>query len=63
VIERGLLDKKKIPAKGVPEKKRCKDERDIINSMKVFSRFNSALDHDRLVNNLIKEKQLREIIS
>jgi transcriptional adapter 2-alpha len=57
VIERGLLDKKKIPPKGAaPERKKSKEERDIINSIKIFSRFNTPKDHDCLVNNLVKEK-------
>ena len=62
VIERGLLDIKK-PGKGVQEKKKTKDEKDIINSMKIFSRFNSGKDHDQLVKNLIKERQLKDVIN
>ena len=63
VIERGLLDIKKQPAKPLLEKKKTKEERDIVNSMKSFSRFIKPQDHERMVNNLIKERQLREIIN
>jgi hypothetical protein len=42
VIERGLLDLKRQQKY---EKKRSKEEREIINSMKIFARFNSEDDH------------------
>jgi transcriptional adapter 2-alpha len=56
VIERGLLDIKKQPSKPSLEKKKTKEERDIVNSMKIFSRFIKPQDHERMVNNLIKER-------
>lgn len=59
VIERGLLDLKKQQKF---ERKKSKEERDIINGMKIFARFNSEEDHQRMVNSLLKERQLREII-
>lgn len=59
VIERGLLDLKRQQKF---ERKRSKEEREIINSMKIFARFNTEEDHQRIVNNLIKERQLREVI-
>lgn len=59
VIERGLLDFKKIQKY---ERKKTKEEREIINTMKIFARFNSAEDHEKLVNSLIKERLLREVI-
>lgn len=59
VIERGLLDLKKIQKQ---EKKRSKEERDIINAMKPFARFSDKKEHERRVNNLLKEYQLRVII-
>lgn len=59
VIERGLLDLKKIQKQ---EKKRSKEERDIINSMKPFARFSEKKEHERRVNNLLKEYQLRVLI-
>lgn len=59
VIERGLLDLKRTQKY---ERKRSKEEREIINSMKIFARFNTEEDHQRLVQNLIKERLLREVI-
>ena len=59
VIERGLLDLKRTQKY---ERKRSKEEREIINSMKIFARFNNEEDHQRLVQNLIKERLLREVI-
>ncbi len=59
VIERGLLDFKKTQKQ---ERKKTKEERDIINSMKIFARFDTAEDHEKLVNNLLKERLLREVI-
>ena len=59
VIERGLLDIKRTQKY---ERKRTKEERDIINSMKIFARFNTEEEHQRIVSNLIKERYLREVI-
>ena len=59
VIERGLLDLKRTQKY---ERKRSKEERDIINSMKIFARFNTEEEHQKIVNNLIKERLLREAI-
>jgi transcriptional adapter 2-alpha len=30
--------------------------------MKIFARFNTPEDHEKLVNNLLKERMLREVI-
>uniref|UniRef100_A0A7S3JP72 Transcriptional adapter 2 n=1 Tax=Euplotes harpa TaxID=151035 RepID=A0A7S3JP72_9SPIT len=59
VIERGLLDLKKIQRQ---ERKRSKEERDIINAMKPFARFSDKKEHERRVNNILKEYQLRVLI-
>lgn len=59
VIERGLLDLKKVQKY---ERKKSKEERDIINSMKIFARFNTEEDHQKLVNGMLKERLLREVI-
>ena len=59
VLERGLLDFKKTQKQ---ERKKTKEEREIINHMKIFARFNTAEDHDKLVNSLLKERLLREVI-
>jgi transcriptional adapter 2-alpha len=42
VIDRGLLDLKRTQKK---ERKRSQEERDIINSMKIFARFNTEEEH------------------
>ena len=59
VIERGILDFKRTQKM---ERKKTKEERDIINTMKVFARFNTQEDHEKIVNSLLKERLLREII-
>lgn len=59
VIERGLLDIKRTQKF---ERKRSKEERDIINQMKVFARFNTEEEHQKIVSNLIKERTLRDVI-
>lgn len=59
VTERGLLDFKKIQKE---ERKKTREEREILNAMKIFARFNTQEEHERLVNSLIKERTLREII-
>lgn len=59
VIERGLLDFNKQNAL---DKSRTKEEKEIYNLMKVFARFNTAEDHEKLVQGIIKEKQIRQRI-
>lgn len=55
VIEWNLLDLKKIQKN---EWKLSKEERDIVNSMKIFAWFQSKEEHDKLVNRLLKEFNL-----
>jgi transcriptional adapter 2-alpha len=59
VLERGLLDFKRVQKQ---ERKKTKEEREIINAMKIFARFNSQEEHEKLVNSLLKERMLREMI-
>lgn len=59
VIERGLLDFKRIQKQ---ERKKSKEDREIINAMKPFARFHTQEDHEKIVNNLLKERMLREAI-
>lgn len=59
VLERGLLDFRKVQKQ---ERKKTKEEREIINSMKIFARFNTPEEHEKLVNSLLKERMLREMI-
>lgn len=54
VLERGILDVKRL-SKHI-ERKKCKEERDLFNAMKVFSRYNTHQEHEKLVNNLWKER-------
>ena len=56
VIERDLLDFNK---QNLIDKSRSKEEKDIYNLMKVFARFNTPEDHEKLVQGIIKEKQIR----
>ena len=60
VIERGVLDIKRT-LKG-QEKKRNKDEREIYNALKIFTRFNTPDEHEKMVNNILKERKIRELI-
>ena len=60
IIERGLLDIKKQQKL---EKKRTKEEREIINSMKPFARFSTKEEHENLVNHMLKEYHLRVLIA
>lgn len=54
ILERGLLHKK--------EKKRTKEEMEIVNTMKVFARFHSQEAHEAFVQGLINEQKLRKRI-
>jgi len=44
------------------ERKKSKEDREIINKMKIFARFNSAEEHTDLVHSILKERLLRETI-
>mmetsp|Transcript_1887 Transcript_1887/g.3299 ORF Transcript_1887/g.3299 Transcript_1887/m.3299 type:complete len:602 (+) Transcript_1887:46-1851(+) len=59
IVERGLLDIKKQQAL---DRKRAKDERDIYQRMRVFARFQTAAEHEALVQGLIEEKRIRNRI-
>jgi hypothetical protein len=50
ILERGLLERK--------EKKRSKDEREVVNSMRVFSRFHSPEEHEAFIHGLISQLAL-----
>jgi transcriptional adapter 2-alpha len=59
VINRGLLDlKEQIKL----DRNRTKEEKEMYNMLKVFARFNTAEDHERLVQAVIKERQIRQRI-
>ena len=59
VISRQLLD---VKLQSQLEKNRGKEEREIYNSMKVFARFNPPEEHEKLVEGIIREKQIRQRI-
>lgn len=59
VIERGLLDIRKLQKQ---QKRLSKEERDIVNGMKPFARFQSKEEHEKLVSGLLKEYHLRILI-
>ncbi|EGG13494.1 myb domain-containing protein [Cavenderia fasciculata] len=52
IIEKGLLDYKRM------ERKRVKDDKEVFNSLKVFLQSMSKEDHEKLVNGVIAEKNL-----
>lgn len=59
MISRRLLDVKEQTRL---DKTRTKEEKEIYNMMKVFARFNTPDEHEKLVNGIIKEKQIRQRI-
>jgi len=59
VIDWGLLNVKKQQAL---ERKRSKEEKDIYNHLKIFSRFSTPTAHQEFVENVIRERRMRELI-
>jgi len=59
VIDWGLLNVKKQQAL---ERKRTKEEKDIYNHLKIFSRFSTPTAHQEFVENVIRERRMRELI-
>jgi len=59
VVERGLLDLKK---QNILDRTKTKEEKEIYNVLKVFARFQSPDEHDKLVQNIVKERELRRRI-
>lgn len=57
VISRKLLDLKE---QNRLDKTRTKEEKEIYNMMKVFARFSTADEHEKLVQGILKEKQIRQ---
>lgn len=60
IFDRGLLQHKKIQA---IERKRPRDERDLVNKLKPFARLQSAQEHERFVDGLVYEMSLRKRIN
>lgn len=59
VIDRGLLDLKK---QNHLDRTRSAEEKEIYNMMKIFARFHSEEDHEKLVQNIVRERNLRRRI-
>lgn len=60
IFDRGLLQHKKIQA---TERKRPREEKDLVNRLKPFARLQSAQEHERFVDGLVYEMTLRKRIS
>lgn len=60
VIERGLLDYRKHQQM---ERRKPKDERELIAQMRPFARFHSAAEHDEFVGALLTAMKLRKRIA
>ncbi len=58
-IERNIIDFKKIQQ---AEKKKLKEEKDIVNKYRPFARFISQEEFEELTSQVLKEKQLRQRI-
>lgn len=59
VFEHGLLEYRKITAQ---EKKRSKEERDLLNKTKPFARMMNKRDYDEFSEGVLQEFQLRQAI-
>lgn len=59
IFEHGLLEYRKITAL---EKKRCKDERDLLNKTKPFARMMNKRDYEEFSEGVLHEFQLRQAI-
>eukprot|EP01016_Furgasonia_blochmanni_P016095 TRINITY_DN1912_c0_g2_i11.p2 TRINITY_DN1912_c0_g2~~TRINITY_DN1912_c0_g2_i11.p2 ORF type:complete len:237 (+),score=91.62 TRINITY_DN1912_c0_g2_i11:79-711(+) len=56
IRDRDMLDLKK---QNLLDRTRTKEEKEIYNLMKIFARFNTPEDHEKLVQGIIKERQIR----
>ena len=59
LVDRGLLDLKK---QNMLDRNRTKEEKEVYNLLKVFARFHSADEHEKLVQNIVKERNIRRRI-
>jgi transcriptional adapter 2-alpha len=60
VIDRGLIDNKKQMSL---DRKRTKEERELVAKLRVFARFHTAAEHEALVEGMLKARRLRQQIS
>ena len=59
VVRRGLLDYKRVLS---AERRRPKEEREIISRMRPFARFQSPEEHEAFIQGMLKAKKLRRRI-
>jgi hypothetical protein len=59
VIDRGLVDFK---AQQAADRRRSKEERDLVARLRVFSRFTTKEEHNAIVEGLLKARRLRKQI-
>lgn len=59
VIDRELLDYKKIATN---ERKRSREEQNLVSRMRIFARFHSKEEHNAFVEGLLKAKRMRKKI-
>lgn len=59
MIDRGLLDLKR---QNHLDRTRSTEEKEIYNLMKIFARFQTEEEHEKLVQNIVRERNLRRRI-
>lgn len=59
MIDRGLLDLKR---QNHLDRTRSAEEKEIYNLMKIFARFQTEEEHEKLVQNIVRERNLRRRI-
>jgi len=59
VIDRGLVDRKEQQAQ---DRRRTKEEKELVARLRVFARFHSAADHEALVDGILRARKLRQQI-
>mmetsp|Transcript_43983 Transcript_43983/g.138238 ORF Transcript_43983/g.138238 Transcript_43983/m.138238 type:complete len:280 (-) Transcript_43983:223-1062(-) len=59
VVQRGLLDYKKFLG---AERRRPKDERDIVSRLRPFSRYMTLEEHERWIESILRSKRLKRRI-
>jgi len=60
VVERGLVD---YAARAAEDRKRPRDERDLLARLRVFARFQTPEEHEALVKGCVEAKRLRKRIA
>ena len=59
MVERGLLDYKRVQS---ADRKRTREERDIVHKMRSFATFHDQAAQDRLINGMIEEMHIKKKI-